>query len=209
MSNSKGLQGLTCWAASFWNLLGLRAACLKFGQSLCSRNQECHVHPTFCLACTEYRLAPYSPCMWFKTRFKIIRTPQSSLHSVPFMDITLFRDANNPGIIKPFCTALLSFASAYLGYDRYVQIHICVLACNNPLLYRSDRIKRRIFCCRKFIIIFCSSDLFVEQLLTLAECRHPFLIKFRQILLGNNAQYFFEQEFFCSSFYSDYPPFRF
>ena len=70
MSNSNGLQGLTCWATSFWNLLGLRA-CLQFGQSPCNDNQECHIHPSFWLACTEYRLAPYSPCMWFKTRFNI------------------------------------------------------------------------------------------------------------------------------------------
>ena len=41
------------------------------------------------------------------------------------------------------------------------------------------RIKQRILCCRKFIIIFAavfgSSDLFIEQLLALAECR---LLKF-------------------------------
>ena len=46
--------------------------------------------------------------------------------------ITLFRNGNNPG--KPFCTALLSFAPAYLGYHRYVHNHIRVLA-NDPLLY--------------------------------------------------------------------------
>ena len=100
-------------------------------------------------------------------------TPQSSLHSVPFTDITLFRDGNNPG--KPFCTALLSFAPAYLGYDRYVHNHICVLSCNDPLLFTAGRIKQRILCCRKFIIMFGSSDLFIEQLLALAECR---LLKF-------------------------------
>ena len=63
---------------------------------------------TFWLACTEYRLVP---------------------------DISLFRDGNNPG--KPFCTALLRFSPAYLGYNRYMHNHICVLACNDPLLYRS------------------------------------------------------------------------
>ena len=41
------------------------------------------------------------------------------------------------------------------------------------ILYFTDagRIKQRILCCRKFIIIFGSSDLFIEQLLALAECR--------------------------------------
>ena len=41
MSNSNGLQGLPL----FGNLLGLRAACLQFGQSPCNHNQERHVHP--------------------------------------------------------------------------------------------------------------------------------------------------------------------
>ena len=46
------------------------------------------------------------------------------------------------------------------------------------ILYYSEtgRIKQRIQCCRKFIVIFGSSDLFIEQLLALAaECR---LLKF-------------------------------
>ena len=46
------------------------------------------------------------------------------------------------------------------------------------ILYFSyaGRIKQRILCCRKFIIMFSSSDLFIEQLLALAaECR---LLKF-------------------------------
>ena len=90
---------------------------------------------TFWLAYTEYRLVPYSPACNLRTlSFTYIR-PQSSLNSVPFADISLFRDGNNPA--KPFCTALLRFAPAYLGYDRYVHNHICVLACNDPLLYRS------------------------------------------------------------------------
>ena len=41
----------------------------------------------------------------------------------------------------------------------------------------------------------------------MAEILYPLLIKFRQILQGNIDQYFFEKECFCSSFYSDYPPF--
>ena len=65
------------------------------------------------------------------------------------------------------------------------------------ILYFTDagRIKQRILCCRKFIMIFSSSDLFIEQWLALAECRllkfrfrawqkfciPKFLIKFRQI----------------------------
>ena len=49
------------------------------------------------------------------------------------------------------------------------------------ILYNTEagRIKQRILCCRKFIVIFGSSDLFIEQLLALAaesaECR---LLKF-------------------------------
>ena len=45
--------------------------------------------------------------------------------------------------------------------------------------WEAGRIKQRILCCRKFIVIFGSSDLFIEQLLALAaesaECR---LLKF-------------------------------
>ena len=44
-----------------------------------------------------------------------------------------------------------------------------------PYLTDAGRIKQRILCCRKFIIIFGSSDLFIEQLLALAACR---LLKF-------------------------------
>ena len=87
---------------------------------------------TFWLACTEYRLVP--ACDLRTLGLTYIRL-QSSLHSVPFTDISLFRDGNNPG--KPFCTALLRFSPAYLGYNRYMHNHICVLACNDPLLYRS------------------------------------------------------------------------
>ena len=46
-----------------------QATCLQFGQSPCNHSQE--RNPNFWLACTEYRLAPDSPCMWFKTRFNI------------------------------------------------------------------------------------------------------------------------------------------
>ena len=111
--------------------------------------------------------------------------PQSLLHSVPFTDNSLFCDGNNPG--KPFCIALLSFAPAFLGYDW-------------------------ILCCRKFIITFGSTDLIIKQLLALAECRlpmlsfrawqilHPFLSKFRQILLGNTDQCFFDKDAFVRVF---------
>ena len=96
--------------------------------------------------------------------------PQSSLHSLPFTDITLFRDGNNPS--KPFRTALLSFATAYLGYDWYMHNHATSVFFPTMILYFSyaGRIKQRILCCRKFIIMFGSSDLFIEQLLALAEC---------------------------------------
>ena len=118
MSNGNGLQELTCWAASFWNLLGLRV-CLH-GEPPCNpikNSQGCHAHLPQ-LASMHWSLVPYSPACDLRTLGLTYITPQSSLHSVPY--ISLFRDGNNPG--KPFCTALLSFAPAYLGYDRYVHI---------------------------------------------------------------------------------------
>ena len=134
MSNGNSLEGLTCWTASYWNLFG-QTACLQFGQLPCNHSQAgMSGTSTFWLACTEYRLVPYSPCMWFKnTRFNIRNvtkfTTLSTFHghySFPRRDI--------PG--KPFCTALLSVAPAYVDYYRYVHNHICVLAFNYPLLYR-------------------------------------------------------------------------
>ena len=105
---------------------------------------------------------PCSPACDLRTLGSTYITPQSSLHSVPFTDISLFRDGNNPD--KTFCTALLSFSPAYLGYDRYMHNHICVLACNDPVYFtEAGRIKQRILCCRKYIIILGSSDLFIEQ----------------------------------------------
>ena len=101
---------------------------------------------TFLLACTEHRLVHYSPACDLRTLGLTYIMPQSSLHSVPFTDNSLFCDGNNPG--KPFCIALLSFAPAFLGYDW-------------------------ILCCRKFIITFGSTDLIIKQLLALAECRLP------------------------------------
>ena len=89
----------------------------------------------FWLKCTEYRLVPYSSACDLRTLAFTYIGPQSSLHSVPLTDISLFRDGNNPG--KCFCTALLNFAPAYLGYDRYIHNHTCVPACNDPLLCRS------------------------------------------------------------------------
>ena len=44
-----------------------------------------------------------------------------------------------------------------------------------PYFSYAGTIKQRILCCREFIIMFSSSDLFIEQLLALAECR---LLKF-------------------------------
>ena len=120
MSNGNGLQGLTCWASSFWNLLGL-----QFGQSPWDLGNHLVIQSrmsrtsTFGLACTEYKLVPYSPACDL-TYIK----PQSSLHSVPFTDISLFRDGNNPG--KPFCTALLSLCSSILRLRSvHTQSHLC------------------------------------------------------------------------------------
>ena len=115
MSNGNVLQELTCWAASFWNLLGLRA-CLQFGQSPChpiKNSQECHVTETephthrlwstsfrlvvtwltdlSWLACTEFRLVPYYPACDLRTLGLTYITLQSSLHSVPYTDIGEFK----------------------------------------------------------------------------------------------------------------------
>ena len=135
MSNGNGLQWLTCWAASFWNLLGLQA-CLQFGQSPC--NPVKNVTYLYLLASMHWvYTSPLFSCMWFKNaRFNIPNTTKfTTFGTFNFTDISLFRDGNNPG--KPYCTTLLSFAPAYLGYYRYIHNHICVLACNDPLLYRS------------------------------------------------------------------------
>ena len=75
------------------------------------------------------------------------------------------------------------------------------------LYYTADftdagRIKQRILCCRKFIIIFGSRGpvLLSVYVQGMAEILHPFLTKPRQILLGNIVLYFFEKECFRSSF---------
>ena len=111
MWNGSGLQGLTCWRASFWNLLGVRA-CLQFRvitESPC--NSIKNVTYIYLLA-RDTHWVPYSPACYLRTLGLTYITPQSSLHSVPFTDISLFRDGNNPG--KPFCTALLSLCSGIL-----------------------------------------------------------------------------------------------
>ena len=115
----------------FLELIGSTSINLQFGQLPC--NPVKNVTYIY-LACTEYRLVPYSPACDLRTLSLTYTTPQSSLHSVPLTDISLFCNGNNPG--KPFCTALLSFFPAYLGYDRKVHNHTCVLACNDPLLNR-------------------------------------------------------------------------
>ena len=72
------------------------------------------------------------------------------------------------------------------------------------ILYFADasRIKQRILCCRKFIIIFGSRGpvLLSVYVQGMAEILHPFLTKPRQILLGNIVQYFFEKECFRFEF---------
>ena len=117
----------------FLELIGSTSIFTIWGNHLVIQSRTSRTS-TFWLTCTEYRLVPYSPACDLRTLGLTYIMPQSSLNSVPFTDISLFRDGNNPG--KPFCTALLSFAPAYLGYDRYVHNHICVLACNDPLLFR-------------------------------------------------------------------------
>ena len=117
----------------FLELIGSTSIFTIWGNHLVIQSRTSRTS-TFWLTCTEYRLVPYSLACDLRTLGLTYIMPQSSLNSVPFTDISLFRDGNNPG--KPFCTALLSFAPAYLGYDRYVHNHICVLACNDPLLFR-------------------------------------------------------------------------
>ena len=50
-------------------------------------------------------------------------------------------------------------------------LHFRMLCFRNYHLATAGRVKQRILCCRKFIIIFGSSDLSIEQSLALAECR--------------------------------------
>ena len=91
---------------------------------------------TFWLVCTKYRLVPYSPTfVCFKnTRFNINNATKFTTFGT-FQGHFSFVRRDLPG--KPFCTAPLSFAPAYLGCDRYVHNHICVFTCNDPLLNRS------------------------------------------------------------------------
>ena len=60
------------------------------------------------------------------------------------------------------------------------------------ILYNSQagRIKQRILCCRKFIVIFGSSKLFIEQLLALAaECRlYVLQMRRNELKYGFNCQ---------------------
>ena len=125
---------------------------------------------TFWLAWTKYRLVPYSPALvWFKnTRFNIRNATHFTTFGT-FQRHFSFLRRDYPG--KPFCTGLLSFAPAYLGYDRYIHNHLCFYLQWSSPLTEASRIKQRILCCKKFLIIFGSSDLFIKQLLALAaEC---------------------------------------
>ena len=130
MSNGNGLQGLTCWAASFWNLLVYEHV-YNLGNHLVIQSRMSRTS-TFWLACTKYRLVPYSPALvWFKnTRFNIHNATKFTTFG-NFQGHFSFLRRDYPG--KPFCTAL-SFAPAYLGYDQYVHNYICVFTCNNLLL---------------------------------------------------------------------------
>ena len=85
MSVGNGLQGIARWAASFWNLLGLRALIYNLDNHLVIQSK---MSRTSILACTEYRLVPYSRACDLRTLGLTFITPQSSLHSVPFTDIS-------------------------------------------------------------------------------------------------------------------------
>ena len=104
---------------------------------------------TFWLRCA-LSVVPSSSCMSFK---------QSSLHSVPFTDITLFRDENYP--VKPSCTALLNFAPdqhTYATIGTYTVTAGFLPAMN---FYFTDA-GQMILCCRKFIV-FQYNHLWFEQ----------------------------------------------
>ena len=130
MSNGNGLQGLPL-LGTYWVY---EPHVYNLGNHLVIQSRMSRTS-TFWLACTKYRLVPYSPALvWFKnTRFNIHNATKFTTLGT-FQGHFSFLRRNYPG--KPFCTALLSFAPAYLGYDRYVHNHICVLACNDPLLNR-------------------------------------------------------------------------
>ena len=118
------------YRGSLVELIGSTSINLQFGQLPCNPVKNVAY---ICLAYTEYRLAPYSPACDLRTLGLTYTTPQRSLRSVPFTDISLFCDGNNPG--KPFCTALLSFVPAYLGYDRYYTYPITPVFLPAMILY--------------------------------------------------------------------------
>ena len=172
MWNCNGLQGLTYGVASFWNILGLQA-CLQFAVITLWFNEECHVHLPFWLTCTDYRQVPCSPTCDLRTLGSTYIMPKSSLHSVPLTEISLFRNGNNPS--KPSVLPFKVSAPAYLGYDQYAYILCSCLQCFSTIP-KPVELNRGCFGVKKFIVNFCSSDLFIEQLLALAaECR---LLKF-------------------------------
>ena len=118
ISNGNGLQGLTCWAASFLELIGSKSVFTIWAITLLSQSRM-SCTSAFLLECTEYRLVPYSPCMWFKnTRCNIHKATKFTTLSTFQADIILFRDSSIPRL------------------RSYVHNHICVLACHVPLLYR-------------------------------------------------------------------------
>ena len=137
MSNGNGLQGLTYWAASFGNLLGLQAACFKYslGNHLVIQSRMSRTS-TFWLACTKYRPVPYSPALvCFKnTRFNINNATKFTTFGT-FQGHFSFLRRDYPG--KPFYAGAKLKRAVHLGCDRYVHNHICVFTCNDPLLNRS------------------------------------------------------------------------
>ena len=93
---------------------------------------------TFLLACTEFRLVPYSPCTWFKnTRFNI--HTQSSLHSVTFTDTTLFHDGKVSPSVLLFKVFLEISGELCTFWHKYEIFGTLIVVTNTSIFRYSDK----------------------------------------------------------------------
>ena len=125
---------------------------------------------TFWLTCTEYRLVPYSPACDLRT-LGLTYITRHKVHCTQYLSWTFL--FSSTGIIQvsflycpfKFCFSILRLRSVCTQSAVFFPAMI---------LYYTEagRIKQTILCCRKFIVIFGSRDLFIKQLLApAAECR--------------------------------------
>ena len=110
---------------------------------------------------TVYARSAFYPSLRFTLSLQSAFYTQSS-----FYPWSAVRSPQSSFYTDRFCTALLSLCSSILRL-RSVRTHSVFLPA--MILYNTEagRIKQGILCCRKFIVIFGSSDLFIEQCLVL------------------------------------------